>query len=389
MTGPLRILFLAPHPFYLERGTPIAVDLALRALADLGHELRVLTFPGGVDREIPGVRIERVRPALPVGTIPPGFSVGKLVCDAALARAAAREVRDWRPHLVHAVEEGVFIAQSLKSRFGVPYVYDMDSSMAMQLVEKMPWLAPIGPGLRRFEARAARDAMAVLAVCPALAQIAERYGAARVRVLSDISLLDPEDAEPAIDLRAEEGLRGFAFLYVGNLEGYQGIGLLLSAFALALRQEPGLLLFVVGGPDRAVLRFRARAARMGLGDRVRFMGPRPVARMGALFRGADALVSPRTRGVNTPMKIYSYLDSGKPLLATDLPTHSQVLGPEVAELAAPEPAAFAEGLLRLARDPARRARLAVAAREQVRTRHSRAAYRKTLSDLYGELQAAL
>lgn len=389
MKGPMRILFLAPQPFYLERGTPIAVDLALRALRDLGHEIRVLTFPGGADRDIPGVRIERVRPALPVGTMPPGFSFGKLVCDAAMARAAARELRAWRPHLVHAVEEGAFIARSLRSRYGVPYVYDMDSSMAMQLVEKMPWLAPVGPVFRRIEAGAAKDALAVLSVCPALARIAEGYGAARVRILSDISLLDPGDVAPAIDLRAESGLRGFAFLYIGNLEGYQGIELLLDSFALARKQEPGLLLFIVGGPDHAVQKLRARAERQGLSDRVRFTGPRPVSQMGALFRGSDALVSPRIRGVNTPMKIYSYLDSGKPLLATDLPTHSQVLGPDVAELAAPDPESFAEGMLRLARDPARGARLAVAAREQVKNRHSRAAYRDTLAQLYGELQAVL
>ena len=44
------------------------------------------------------------------------------------------------------------------------------------------------------------------------------------------------------------------------------------------------------------------------------------------------LVSPRIRGTNTPLKIYSYLRSGKPIVATDLLTHTQVLSPEVARL---------------------------------------------------------
>ena len=47
--------------------------------------------------------------------------------------------------------------------------------------------------------------------------------------------------------------------------------------------------------------------------------------MGSLVAAADVLVSPRIKGVNTPMKIYAYLNSGKPILATDIESHSQVL----------------------------------------------------------------
>ena len=50
---------------------------------------------------------------------------------------------------------------------------------------------------------------------------------------------------------------------------------------------------------------------------------------------ADVLVSPRLKGLNTPMKIYSYLDSGSAVLATRLRTHTQVLddgtGPNLLE----------------------------------------------------------
>ena len=53
--------------------------------------------------------------------------------------------------------------------------------------------------------------------------------------------------------------------------------------------------------------------------------------------------SPRlaSAGTNTPLKIYSYLRAGKPIVATDLLTHTQVLDREVAILVRPEPGAFA------------------------------------------------
>ena len=59
--------------------------------------------------------------------------------------------------------------------------------------------------------------------------------------------------------------------------------------------------------------------------------------LASLLAQADVLVSPRTRGNNTPMKIYSYLDAGRAVLATDLPTHTQVLTPECARLAPADP----------------------------------------------------
>ena len=77
--------------------------------------------------------------------------------------------------------------------------------------------------------------------------------------------------------------------------------------------------------------------------------------LGNYLRQADVLVSPRIRGVNTPMKLYSYLDSGVPVLATRLPTHTQVMDDSVAVLVDPVPEAVGTGLVALFRDPIARA----------------------------------
>ena len=56
-----------------------------------------------------------------------------------------------------------------------------------------------------------------------------------------------------------------------------------------------------------------------------FAGERPADEIPAYLLAADVLVSPRSRGTNTPLKIYQYLRSGKPIVATRLLTHTQVL----------------------------------------------------------------
>ena len=70
----MRILLLAPHPFYQERGTPIAVDLLLRVLSRRGETVDVLTYAEGAGRIYPGVTIHRIAPLLFTRGTRPGFS---------------------------------------------------------------------------------------------------------------------------------------------------------------------------------------------------------------------------------------------------------------------------------------------------------------------------
>jgi len=300
-----------------------------------------------------------------------------------------RLVRDVRPQVVHAVEESVFFARRLVRRRGIPYVYDMDSSLARQLVESKPALRGLGKFFQGLEAAACREAVQVVPVCEALAEIARGAGARRVTVLNDISLLDRMTGAAEPDLRAAFGLRGPVFMYVGNLEKYQGIDLLLEGWARASAAQPEMSLVVVGGVAAHLAAYRQRATALGVAANVQFLGPRPVGALASLLAQADVLVSPRTTGNNTPMKIYSYLDAGKAVLATDLPTHRQVLTPEIARLAPAEPAAFGLAIAELAGDAAARAQLGAAAKKEAQAKYSFAAYRATLRGIYAELDTVL
>jgi glycosyltransferase involved in cell wall biosynthesis len=89
------------------------------------------------------------------------------------------------------------------------------------------------------------------------------------------------------------------------------------------------------------------------------------------------------------MKIYSYLDSGTAVLATDLPTHTQVLDDTMAHLVPPEPAAMGEGMLRLLTDEGLRRRLVTEASRRVHEEHSRPAYLRKLFAFYDHIERRL
>ena len=385
----MRVLLLAPEPFYQERGTPIAVSLILRALSARGDQVDALVYHEGAEVSYPGVTIHRL-PRIPfVRGVRPGFSLKKLVCDAVFWVAAVRlALRRPRHDVIHAVEESVFIARFIRALTGTPYLYDMDSFMSDQMTDRYPALRLLRGGMRWIEGRAIGQAEVVVPVCDALADVATRYRARAITVLRDISLLSEGQAAPAGQPTVREtlGVEGPLVMYVGNLERYQGIDLLLESFAIAHRRVPQARLVVIGGPPAAIESYTQQARQMGLDGMVRFVGPRPVAALRRYLEAADVLVSPRLAGGNTPMKIYSYLDAGRAVLATKLPTHTQVLTDEVALLADPTPPAMADGLVRLLKEPELRRRLGRAGQALVAQRHTYSVFQRTLQDLYQRLE---
>jgi glycosyltransferase involved in cell wall biosynthesis len=92
------------------------------------------------------------------------------------------------------------------------------------------------------------------------------------------------------------------------------------------------------------------------------------------LKAADVLVSPRSRGTNTPLKIYQYLRSGTPIVATRLLTHTQVLSDDTAVLTGASPEEFAAGILTVFEQPARSSEIGRNARHLAETKYSYEAY---------------
>ncbi len=382
----MNILLLAPQPFYQERGTPIAVRLLARTLGEMGHVVHLLVFAEGDEVTIPGVTIHR-HIALPgMSNIKPGFSLKKLVCDFLMSVKCVQLVRKHDFHLVHAVEESVFMAVAVKKLFGIPYVYDMDSCMSGQLTDKYTALKLVAGPMQWLEKMAISRSRGVLTVCRALEDTVKQMVPEKLTVrLEDISLLE-DTVQGQENLREKLGIEDIMLLYVGNLERYQGIDLLLEAFKEAVGRKEGLCLVLIGGTAEDIEKYREKAKQLAIGSKVFFCGPRPVTMLGYYLGQADILVSPRTQGNNTPMKIYSYLDSGVPVLATDLPTHTQVLDGDIACLVRPEPVDMAKEIVALAEDGEKRKKIGFQARQRVHDEYSLQAYRRKLATFYQQVE---
>lgn len=379
----LKILFLAPQPFFTNRGTPIAVRAALQALAAQGHTIDVLSYHEGEDVRIESVTHHRTgRPPF-VKRVPIGPSWQKALCDVAMMLKAVSMARRGGYDVVHAVEESAFIARLIRLLFGVPYIFDMDSLMSLQIVEKNALLTPIAWLFGWMERGTVKRSRGVLAVCPALVDEAMRHHpTGNVALLPDIPFTG-NDATGLPDALTQA--KGTRLMYVGNMETYQGIGLMLDGFAQVADEYPDAVLLIVGGSAEHIEQYKARAGVLCEQGRVVFVGPVPIDSLGAVLGYADILVSPRTQGNNTPMKVYSYLQSGKPVLATRLSTHTQVMNDEVSVLVKPDAQSMAEGMRQLIGSPQVREQIGSAGRTYVEREFSEQRFRQRLSDFYNTL----
>ncbi|NNL86411.1 MAG: glycosyltransferase family 4 protein, partial [Myxococcales bacterium] len=138
----------------------------------------------------------------------------------------------------------------------------------------------------------------------------------------------------------------------------------------------------VGGDARERARGVARSRALGIEARCHWLPPEPLESLGPLMSEAAILAAPRLRGINTPMKIFPFLHSGKPVLLTRLPTHTQLLDDRTAFLVEPDAPSVAAGLLRLVRDPDLRNRLGEAGVAFVEANHTYAAHRERLRAAY-------
>ena len=381
----LKILLTAPQPFFQDRGTPIAVRLLSETLAAQGYDVHLLTYHEGENIDMPGVSLHRSMNLPFIKNIRPGMSFKKIVCDVFMLFKMISLSRRYSFDLVHAVEESVFLAKFLKLFTRTPYIYDMDSCMSEQITDKYPGLTRLGSILESFEKRAVQASLGVIAVCRALEDTARSYSSdTPILRLEDISMLD-DDAQGDEILRQQYAVNSVMLLYVGNLESYQGIDLLLEGFARARNNAADASLLIIGGNPKDIEKYTLVASNLGISDSVIFCGPRPMNLLGYYLEQADILASPRTQGNNTPMKIYSYLGSGKAVLATRLATHTQALNDDVACLVSADVPAMAQGIEKLCADSNLRERLGQAGKALAEKEYSASAFNKKLSHFYKDI----
>ena len=361
-----RILVVAPQPFYQDRGTPIALRQVLEALSQLGYGVDLLTFPQGEDIALPGLRIFRAGNLVGIRTVPIGFSLRKVALDASLVAALNTRLSRNSYTCVHAVEEAAFPAVVMARRRGIPALYDMQSSLPEQLLKhSVARIPPVPAALGAAERWLLNRADLVVASVGLADRVRRVAPGTRVWEWRFPSATVGDHSAEAEGLRRRLGLSDAApvVLYSGTFEAYQGLGHLIAAAPRILERVPSAKFVFVGADEAGRVEVETAAAELVRDGILTIVDRQPRSVIPGYLALADVLVSPRSFGGNLPLKVFDYLAAGRPIVATDIPTHRELLTDERAVLVAPTSEGLAAGVVSVLRDVERSTALAEAARQ--------------------------
>jgi glycosyltransferase involved in cell wall biosynthesis len=392
----MKALVIAPQPFFSPRGTPFSIYYRTLVTAELGVSIDLLTYGDGQDVDIPGVRIIRIPRFHFPGEVKVGPSLLKLFLDIFMVLWTISLLLRNHYDFVHAHEEAVFFCRFLKPIFRFKLVYDMHSSLPQQLTNfQFTTSKFLINFFKKLEDACLHAADAIITICPDLSQYVnglihekEKYFLIENSIFEPIKVL-PRSSEsddgcsvPNLQgkpLKLPQGKR--LVVYAGTLEPYQGIDVLIDAFKHVVVKNQDSFLLIVGGTKAQVEEYSILAEKCGLGPHVLFTGRVAQSLAKHYSRLASVLVSPRSDGTNTPLKIYEQLASGIPLVATRIYSHTQVLDDNVAFLVEPDPEDMAHGILAALESNGDSHRLAANARRLYEQKYSRPVYEQKMQRL--------
>jgi glycosyltransferase involved in cell wall biosynthesis len=380
-----RILVVAPQPFYENRGTPIALRNVLKAASQRGYEVDLVTFPVGEPIDLPGLRIFRAGTWLPIRKVPIGFSIRKVILDFFLLPVFLERIRREKYEVIYALEEAAFLVLLLRRWHKLPVIYDMQSSLPEQLKEHpVLGLAVFQRSLRSFERWMVRKADRIVCSAGLRKYVRSIEPSADVRewffpgIRREFLAGEPEQLRKEFGIDPDSGV----VMYTGNFEPYQGVERLLDAALHVVAEVPGTIFVLVGDETPSRFSRSKSAALLREKGALRLIPRQPKSKINCFMAIADVLVSPREVIGNIGIKIFEYMGTGKPIVATDTPAHRTVLDETRAILVDLSPEAMGGAIVRLLRDPAAGKLLGESARAYAQINLTRDAFADRVADLY-------
>lgn len=285
-----------------------------------------------------------------------------------------------KPDLIHAHSPCLNGLAALG--LGKPLVYEMrssweDAAVSSGVTTEGSWRYRAS---RWLDTLVLRRAQAVTVICEGLRRDVQSRGVPEGRITVIPNAVDAEQFQPpgisSQSAKKRWELQGRTVIgFIGSFFTWEGLGLLLEALPeiQRLRKDVALLL-VGGGLEEASL--RQQAARLGVTADVVFAGSLPHSAIAEAYAAIDLLVFPRLRmrltELVTPLKPLEAMAMGKPLIASDVGGHRELIedGKTGILFAAGDADALARAVCRLLADVSLATRLSREGMQFVRTRRS-------------------
>ena len=383
----MKVLMLAPTPYFSDRGCHVRIFEEAKVLDSLGLDVRIVTYHLG--RDMPPILTCRI-PTIPwYKKLTAGPSWHKPYLDLLLFIKALGVARTFKPDIIHAhLHEGAFIGLFLKKILARPLVFDCQGSLTAEITDHgfvqegslLQW------GFSRLEKIINNAVDYIVTSSGAGAEdLVRRWGVSDRKVTALIDGVDTDEFRP-MPQAAARALTGIAgdlpvVAFLGLLNSYQGIDILLESMVILKTRSPVHFL-IMGFPEE---KYRSRARDLGLEGMVTFTGRIEYAKAPQYLSAADIAVSPKISLTEANGKLFNYMACALPTVVFDTPINREILGDTGVYARFADAADLAAKIEALLLDPVARDALAASTREKAEREHSWLSRGGRLLEIYRSL----
>jgi glycosyltransferase involved in cell wall biosynthesis len=332
----MKILVIAPTPFFSDRGTHIRILEEALALEKLGHQITIATYHIGkeINAEIETkIDVRRIRRWLFwYKKLEAGPDWQKIILDIMLIRKVFNLARTQKPDIIHGhLHEGVligWIVQKVLFWRDIKLVADFHGSLTGEMVSH----GYLKKGLKWFfriieQAINSLGDYAVVSSWEGLEAIkVARKNADCEVVLDGTNLKSFQLAKSKAEIRRELELPAEKFIvgYAGGLVGNKGIDYFLGAIELILKARTDVFFLIGGFPAQVVDKF---IQLRKLEASVRLISPLDYFQMPEILEACDMAVDPKDSDtLQASGKLLNYMAAGLAVVCFDKENNRNYLG---------------------------------------------------------------
>ena len=355
---PLKVLMIAPTPFFADRGCHMRILGEIRALQNLGYDIILCTYHIG--RDIPGIKTERIVRIPWYNKLEAGSSWHKFYIDALLFFKSLRVFWREKPDLIHGhLHEGAILGHFVRkfSFRKVPLVFDAQGSLTRELVtysffKEGSLLQRVFGAIERWISKMP-DYTVGSNVSVSHFMVTE-MGLPKSKVETVIDGVHTDFFQHTgqeVDLRKRLGIppETPVVLYTGALLKSKGIDYLWHAVPYVLGKRPDCLFVIVGYP---VEESKTMIESLGVGDKCIFVGQVDYFLLPQYLYLASLAVDPKLDEAGEASgKIINYMGAGLPIICFEGPNNRRFLGESGVFARSGDPLDLAEKIVEVLNDP--------------------------------------
>lgn len=353
----MKILGIAPTPFFADRGCHMRILGEIQALQRRGHDVLLVTYHLG--RDLQGVPTLRSKKVGWYTKLEAGPALGKFYLDLLLLQKTVQAIKRFSPEVIHGhLHEGALIGILARALAGskAPVVFDVQGSLTGELdsygwLDRLPLVRPLFRLVEKFISRASHQLVGSnIAVSEFLVR---QMGLppARVHTVIDGVHMGFFEGSGRTDLRQELGIAPErpVVLYTGALLASKGVDNFFKAMPLVLEKAPQAFFLVVGYP---VEESQRQVEALGVAEHCLFVGQVDYFLLPDYLKIGDVAVDPKVEAAGEASgKIINYMGGGLAVACFDNANNRRFLGDCGAFAPTPDPQGLAQAILSLLADP--------------------------------------